>query len=293
MKFRKILVAVVTLMLTATGCGGSSMNTAEVEALLEKAQTTMSAVESMTAEMTMEMDMDMGMNGEVIETTTLASIRSQQHPLKMSMEMSMLMSDGTKIDQMQMYAVEDGGHLHTYMSMADMWYAETMELEAMNQYNAEENMDLYLNNITDYKAEGQEDVNGTETTKISGVIKGDAMEKALADSGMTASAESMGIDAEMLEEIYAGLEDLSVSLWVDAEGYVRKYEMDMTEMMQKVMDESVKAIGNGAPAAEGGMDVKIEKTSITMVCGEFNRVEEIVIPEEALHLVAGEHTHAE
>ena len=289
MKCRKILAAAAALTLFATGCGGSNVDTAEVEKLLSQAQETMATVESMAAEMTMEMDM--GMNGETIETTTLARIRSQQEPLKMAMEMSMVMSDGTEIDQMQMYAVEEGGHLHTYMAMEDMWYAETMELDAMNQYNADENMDLYLNNITDITSAKQEKVNDIQTTKISGIITGDAMEKALADSGMTASAQSMGITEEMMEDIYKELADLPISLWIDAEGYVRKYEMDMTEMMQKLMDTSMEAVGSAE--TENSITIDIEKTAITMVCGDFNAVEDIEIPEAALGLSAGEHIHAE
>ena len=282
MKIRKMLAVVASVAVLLTGCGG--VDTAAVEALLSQAQETMATVDSMAAEMTMEMDM--GMNGEIMETTTVASIRSQQNPMKMAMEMSMLMQDGTKVDQMEMYAAEEDGHLHTYMHMADAWYAETLELGELNQYNAEENTALYLDNITEVKSAEKEEVNGTETTKISGVIKGDAMEKALADSGMTASAESMGITAEMLEEIYAELADLPVSLWIDAEGYVLKYELDMTEMMQKVMDASMEALG----AAATGMD--IEKTMITMVCSDFNAVE-VEIPAEAYGVPMGEHVHAE
>ena len=282
MKIRKIFAAVAAAAVLLTGCG--SVDTAEVEALLSQAQKTMATVDSMAAEMTMEMDM--GMNGEIMETTTVANIRSQQNPMKIAMEMSMLMHDGSKVDQMEMYAAEEDGHLHTYMHMADAWYAETLELGELNQYNAEENTALYLDNITDVKSAEKEEVNGTEATKISGVIKGDAMEKALADSGMTASAESMGITAEMLEEIYAELADLPVSLWIDAEGYVLKYELDMTEMMQKVMDASVEALG----AAATGMD--IEKTMITMVCSDFNAVK-VEIPAEAYGVPMGEHVHEE
>ena len=280
MKIRKMFMAVAAVLLT--GCGG--VDTAAVEALLSQAQETMATVDSMAAEMSMEMDM--GMNGEIMETTTVANIRSHQTPMKMAMEMSMLMHDGTKVDQMEMYAAEEDGHLHTYMHMADAWYAETLELGELNQYNAEENTALYLDNITDVKSAEKEEVNGTEATKISGVIKGDAMEKALADSGMTASAESMGITAEMLEEIYAELADLPVCLWIDAEGYVLKYELDMTEMMQKVMDAAIEALG----AAGTGMD--IEKTMITMVCSDFNAVE-VEIPAEAYGVPMGEHVHAE
>ncbi len=287
MKLKKLLAAAVAMTITVTGCGGSKVDTAEVEELLSQAKETMATVESMAAEMTMEMDMSMG--GEMVETKTLAKIRSQQDPLKMAMEMSMVMSDGTEVDQMQMYAVEEDGHLRTYMTTADVWYAETLELDELNQYNAEENMDLYLDNITDFKSTKQETVNGTQTTMISGVITGDAMEQAIADSGLTASAASMGLSEEMLASLYKELKDLPISLWIDAEGYVLKYEMDMTEMMQKIMAESMKALG----AAEEDILMDIEKTMITMVCSEFNAVGEIEIPEEALGVPMGEHVHAE
>ena len=287
MNLRRFLAAAVAMMILTSGCGGSKVDTAAAEKLLSQAKETMATVESMAAEMTMEMDMSMG--GEMIETTTLAKIRSQQDPLKMAMEMSMVMSDGTEVDQMQMYAVEADGHLRTYMSTADVWYAETLEMGELNQYNAEENMDLYLDHISDISSMKQEVVNDVQTTKISGVITGDAMEQAIADSGLTASAASMGLSEEMLASLYEELNDLSISLWIDAEGYVLKYEMDMTEMMQKIMDESMKALG----ASEEDTLMDIEKTAISMVCSQFNAVDEIVIPEEALGVPMGEHIHAE
>ena len=287
MKMKKMLAAAAALTMLVSGCGGSTMDTAEMEALLSQAKTTMATVESMAAEMTMEMDMDM--NGEPMETTTVASIRSQQNPLRMAMDMSMVMSDGTEIDQMQMYALEEDGHLKTYMSTADLWYAETMEMGELSQYNAEENLDLYLDNITETTAGREEEIDGTKTTKISGVITGDAVEEAIDGSGLTASAQSLGISEEMMAAMYEELDDLPISLWIDGEGYVRKYEMDMTEMMQKIMAESMKAMG----ASEEDLPVKIEKTVISMVCSEFNAIEEIEIPEEALSVPMGEHVHEE
>lgn len=275
MNMKKVLAAVAAIVMLSTGCGQKT-DTAEIEALLTQAKTTMATVESMEADMEMEMDMSLG--EEVMETTTVAHIRSQQNPLKIAMEMSMKMSDGTEVDQMQMYAVEEDGRLQTYMNTAETWYAETLQIEDMGQYNAEENMDLYLDNITDFRSEGQEKINGKDATKISGVIKGDAMEAAIEGSGLTASAQSLGISEDMLADIYKDMKDLPVRLWIDAGGYVLKYEIDMTEMMQKIMSESMKALG----ASEEDMKVKIKKTSITMVCKAFNEVGEIVIPAEAL-----------
>lgn len=271
MKLRKILAAAAAMTLALTGCGGSGTDTA-AEALLQQAKETMASVNSMASEMTMEMDM--GMEGEVLETTTVATILTQQEPLRMQMEMTMQMDDGTEMEEMQMFAMEEDGMLKTYLYSADTWYEETLEMGELDQYNAEENMDLYLDNIENYKADGEEKIDGVETTKISGVITGEAMEEALAASGMESSAASMGMTEEQLKAMYGDLGDLPISLWIDEAGYVRKYEMDMTEMMQKIMDSSMEAMG----MTEADIAIDIAKTSITMVCGQFDQVGEIEIP---------------
>ena len=271
MKLRKRLAAAAAMTLALTGCGGSGTDTA-AEALLQQAKETMASVNSMASEMTMEMDM--GMEGEVLETTTVATILTQQEPLRMQMEMTMQMDDGTEMEEMQMFAMEEDGMLKTYLYSADTWYEETLEMGELDQYNAEENMDLYLDNIENYKADGEEKIDGVETTKISGVITGEAMEEALAASGMESSAASMGMTEEQLKAMYGDLGDLPISLWIDEAGYVRKYEMDMTEMMQKIMDSSMEAMG----MTEADIAIDIAKTSITMVCGQFDQVGEIEIP---------------
>ena len=64
---------------------------------------------------------------------------------------------------------------------------------------------------------------------------------------------------------------------IDADGYVLKYEMNLTEVMQKIMDKAMEA----ADSTDASSAVKVEKTSISMVCSQFNAVKEITIPEEA------------
>ena len=275
---KKIFAAAMTaiLALSAAGCGSTAvMDTAEVEALLAKSQETMAAVESMAAEMTMEMNMALG--DEVMETTSVANIQTKQEPLQMQMDLSVVMDDGSEMEQMQMYAEEVDGKLMTYMYSADTWYAQTMELGDLGQYNAEQNMELYLNNIQSFKASGKETINGTKTTKIEGVITGEAMEKAIMDSGAADSAASMGVTEEQLQSMYADMGDLPIAMWIDAEGYVLKYEMDLTEMMQKIVNAAMGAVGE----TETEDAISIAKASVSMVCSDFNAVGEITIPAEA------------
>lgn len=279
MKFRKIFVAAAAAVMTfsAAGCGGSSsvMETAAVEELLTLSQETMATVESMAAEITMEMDMAMG--EEAIETTTVANILTKQDPMQMQMDMYVVMEDGSEAQQMMMYAEEAEGKLRTYMYSADTWYAQTMEIGDLGQYDAEASMELYLNNIESFTATAEEDINGTKTTRIEGIIARDAMEEAIQNSGVADSAASLGVTEEQMQKMYADMGDLPIVLWIDAEGYVLKYEMDMTEMMQKIMDTAMGAVGE----METEPSVSITKTSISMICSDFNNVEEIVIPAEA------------
>lgn len=279
MKFRKIFVAAAAAVMTfsAAGCGGGSsvMETAAVEELLTLSQETMATVESMAAEITMEMDMAMG--EEAIETTTVANILTKQDPMQMQMDMYVVMEDGSEAQQMMMYAEEAEGKLRTYMYSADTWYAQTMEIGDLGQYDAETSMELYLNNIESFTATAEEDINGTKTTRIEGIIARDAMEEAIQNSGVADSAASLGVTEEQMQKMYADMGDLPIVLWIDAEGYVLKYEMDMTEMMQKIMDTAMGAVGE----METEPSVSITKTSISMICSDFNNVEEIVIPAEA------------
>ena len=276
MKWKKLLAAVTVAGMMLTGCGGGTILSAEeTKELLALSQKTMATVESMEANMTMEMDMSMG--EEKAETTTTAKILTQQNPLRMQMDISATMGDGTEAQNMQMYAEEEEGRLRTYVLAADTWYSQTMELSSLAQYNAEENVALYLSSLADFSAAATEKINDTEATKIEGTLKKDVLQKVLQESGMTESAAAMGVTEEQLAALTESVESLPLTLWIDADGYVLKYEMDLTAIMQKIMDQAMETAGS----TDASSAVKVEKTSISMVCSRFNAVGEITIPEEA------------
>ena len=275
MKSKKLLAAALAAVLTLAGCGTTVLSAEETKELLTLSQKTMATVESMAAEMTMEMDMSMG--EETAETTTVAKILTQQNPLRMQMNLSATLEDGTEAQNMQMYAEEEDGKLRTYVLAADTWYSQTMELGSLAQYNAEENVTLYLSNLADFSATAAEKINDTEATKIEGTLKKDVLQKVLAESGMTETAAAMGVTEEQLAALTESVKSLPLTLWIDADGYVLKYEMNLTEVMQKIMDKAMEAAGS----TDASSAVKVEKTSISMVCSQFNAVNEITIPEEA------------
>lgn len=276
MKWNKKFLAVAAAMamaFTAVGCGGNagSSDSTDVEALLTKAQETMDSVESMA--MDMDMAIGMAMGEESIDMVTSAKILAVSEPLKMKMDMSVDMGEmGSQ--SMQMYAEEKDGQFLTYTNADGAWYAQSVTADSLAQYNAEGNMDLYLKNISNFSKTGEEDINGVTASKIEGVLTGDAMKEAIEESGVLSSVENMGLSAEDIEAIYSS--DLPLAMWIDADGYVVKYEMDMTAMMQTVMDQ---AMANAGEAA-GDVKIEISKTTISMTCKDFNAVE-VEIPAEA------------
>ena len=265
MKSKKLLAAALAAVLTLAGCGTTVLSAEETKELLTLSQKTMATVESMS------------MGEETAETTTVAKILTQQNPLRMQMNLSATLEDGTEAQNMQMYAEEEDGKLRTYVLAADTWYSQTMELGGLAQYNAEENVTLYLSNLADFSATATEKINDTEATKIEGTLKKDVLQKVLAESGMTETAAAMGVTEEQLAALTESVKSLPLTLWIDADGYVLKYEMNLTEVMQKIMDKAMEAAGS----TDASSAVKVEKTSISMVCSQFNAVKEITIPEEA------------
>lgn len=277
MKWNKRLLAfaaTLTVAFTAVGCGSSGGSDAsDAESLLKKAQETMAGVNSMAS--TMDMEIEMSMGEESVNMITSADILTNSDPLKMQMDMSMQIGDdASQSQEMQMFAEEKDGQFVTYMNIDGTWYAQNASAEDLSQYNADDNMDLYLNNISNFSKTGEEDINGVTASKIEGVITGDAMKEAVEDSGIINSVESLGLSAEDMEAIYAN--DLPLSIWIDADGYVVKYELDMTNMMQGIMDQAMTSAG----VTEEDSKIIISKTFVSMTCKDFNAVE-VEIPAEA------------
>lgn len=278
MKLRKKLFAGVlagAMALTMAGCGGNttadtSDENGVVEALLQKAEETMAGVTSMSSQM--DMVMDLTLDEDVFSTSTTAVIDGFYDPVKMKMDMSMTIN-GEELQNYSMYVVQDGDTLTSYMNYAGAWYAQPMDMSSISQYDAQQNMSLYLENLQTFSEAGTEEINGQSATIIEGVLTGDSMKEAIASSGIESMSGELGMTEEELDSLFASLGDMPVKLWITDDGYVVKYELDMTEMMASLM-------GSMSEEETGGLE--FTKTLITMTCDNFNAVEDFEIPAEAL-----------
>ncbi len=263
------LCAAALLALSMAGCSKESADTTDPEALLKKAQETMADVTSMSADMVMTQEMAYG--EESYTATVSMHTLTTQDPTAMQIEM--VTEDGTTPISSTIYVKEEGDQYIMYANVDGTWFAQSIDAADLEQYETQDNMNLYLSNISSFTIEGTETINETETTIISGVITGDAMQEAVSSLGME---EILG--ETDLAELYEDLGDLPIRMWIDADGYVLKYEMDLTEMMQKMMDKMVEMLGG--TAEDSGISV-VNVTAV-MTCGDFNEITSIEIPAEAL-----------
>lgn len=276
MKFGKrtaalALGAALALSLTACG-GGTEETTGDIPTALEK----LNAAKSLEA--TMVMEMDMTLMGQSMETETAMNMTCFNDPMKLKADMTMDMGELGSFT-MNMYAAMDGDAYTVYLYDGSAWASETVDVSYLQQYDAKESMNLYLESGDGYTQEGTEEINGSTANKFTGVIRGDALEEVLAASGATSSLESSVGDLD-LSELYSDLGDMPVTVWVDQEsGYPVRYAMDMTELMQGIMEKSMAAAaGEGDAAAM----LTVDKVSLVMDCFNFDSAADFEIPAEAL-----------
>ena len=261
------------MALSMTACGGTSKVDAQVK--IQAAVDRINAVESMEA--TMLMEMDMSVMGQSVESDTTATMSCFSDPIKLKMDMTTNMGELGAMS-MSMYAQAEGSQCTTYLYDGTSWIVDTVDVGDVEQYDAQQSMDLYLKSGTEYASLGTETVNGVTADKYSGIIRGDALEEVIRNSGASSSLETSLGGGLTLGDLYSDLGDMPITVWIDQEtGYPVRYYMDMTDVMQSMMIKMLSGMG-----IEGEGLMTISKLEITMDCYNFNAAADFTIPADAL-----------
>ena len=270
-----VLALGAALTLSMTACGGTENkdnSSGDIGTAMEK----LNAVSSLDA--TMVMEMNMSVMEQVMETKTTMNMSCFNDPMKLKADMTMDMDDLGSVD-MSIYAAMDGDTYNMYLYDGTNWTTQAVDVSYLQQYDAKESMNLYLESGDDYTLAGTEEINGSTTNKFTGVIRGEALEEVLAASGATSNLEASVGDLD-LASLYSDLGDLEITVWVDQEsGYPVRYAMDMTQMMQGMMDKILAASAEGEDTS--GM-LTVDKVNMVMDCFNFNSAADFEIPAEAL-----------
>ncbi len=288
MKFFNKLISlamVIVMMFSIAACGGGNSGGEGGETPQESTAPTPEEVvkaaennmrEATSIESNMTMDMAMTSDGQTVNMKTNMDMISFTDPMKLKMDMTMDMGEqlgGTQT--IQFYADETDGAMTMYMNMMGNWYKQNVPEEQLAQYDTKENLSTYLDSSTGFTEAGTEQVNGEDATKYDGVITGSQMNEVLKASGALDDLEPMlaGTDLDA-STIYEDLPDITMSIWINAEQYPVKYEMDMTAMMQGLMDKVM-------ATAQQEQALTVDAMKISMTNKNFNNAADFEIPEEA------------
>ena len=74
---------------------------------------------------------------------------------------------------------------------------------------------------------------------------------------------------------------MSMTVWVNADGYPVQYSMDMNQMLSGIMDKAMELAG----AADQGVEISVSKAQVTISCSNFDGVQDFELPAEAQNAV--------
>ncbi len=273
----KIIFCLFCLVLSIfiiTGCTDDTSNNKNV---LEEAQNSLMSLKSLSYDMSM--DMQFKVMGSQMEMYTEASADCIVDPMSMYMNINIAM-EGIDVEA-QMYVFQKDGVYEVYSNMPasgeDGWYKqELVDIKEFAQYDVQSSMELYLNSIDDFKKTGAETVDGVSTVKYEGIISEDAISEVLEVSGAMEQFGALGLQEDEIDEVFNDLGELPIKIWLNEENYMPvKYEMDMTELMQQLMNN---LLGEENTAA---IEVVIDKMQVSLKLYNFDSVDTIELPSEA------------
>lgn len=286
--FALMLTAIAALSFAACGEDAANDETAEVvESAVEEdvdayaaALEKMADVDSMNAQMSVIMSMSLGKDGaeNSIESVTTMDMTYFADPAHMKADMTVDMGELGNVSQSVYAEISEDGTYTMYLYDGSDWQKQTVELGDLEQFDARSSMLSNMDASNHFEKVGMESVDGTNAYRYEGVVTGEAMKNTILSSGMLDSFSSFGIGEEELEEMVSGLGEITVVLWIDEESlYPVRYELDMTEIMDKLITKMLESLGTQAE----GISISCQKVEVVMTCSNYNEAADFEIPEEA------------
>ena len=295
-KTKRALAALsaLTLTLSLTACGGGgqqstgdsgtdAMTPAERVAAAEEK---MSALTSLSIDMTQDIGMSFAMadQSQELNMSTKMQMDVIQEPLKAKGTMQIDMGEELGgVQDVELYIMSEDDAANLYMQMGGQWIKQSVTEAELGQYDAADSLELYLDSAADFAEAGTEQVGGADATKFTGVIKGDKLYDVIEESGVLSSLGQTGTDVseDELKAMLSKLGDLPMSVWINADGYPVQYEMDMSQMIDSILQKALEMEG----AADQGMTMTVSKAAMSLTCSNFNAVDDFELPAEAQNYV--------
>ena len=295
-KTKRALAALsaLTLTLSLTACGGGQQSTGDsgTDAMtpterVAAAEEKMSALTSLSIDMTQDIGMSFTMadQSQELNMSTKMQMDVIQEPLKAKGTMQIDMGEELGgVQDVELYIMSEDDAANLYMQMGGQWIKQSVTEAELGQYDAADSLELYLDSAADFAEAGTEQIGGADATKFTGVIKGDKLYDVIEESGVLSSLGQTGTDVseDTIKSMLSELGDLPMSVWINADGYPVQYEMDMSQMIDSILQKALEMEG----AADQGMTMTVSKAAMSLTCSNFNAVDDFELPAEAQNATA-------
>lgn len=287
-------LSALTLTLSLTACGGGQQSTGDsgTDAMtpaerVAAAEEKMSALTSLSIDMTQDIGMSFAMadQSQELNMSTKMQMDVIQEPLKAKGTMQIDMGEELGgVQDVELYIMTEDDAANVYMQMGGQWIKQSVTEAELGQYDAADSLELYLDSAADFAEAGTEQVGGADATKFTGVIKGDKLYDVIEESGVLGSLGQTGtnVSEDELKAMLSELGDLPMSVWINADGYPVQYEMDMSQMIDSIVQKALEMEG----AADQGMTMTVSKAAMSLTCSNFDAVEDFELPAEAQNATA-------
>ncbi len=277
---KRAICLVLSLILVLFGAVACAQEELTPEQMLERSQLNMAEANSI--DMNMNMAMDMSLMGQSAGMSTDVSMTAFTNPAKLRMIVSMETA-GQNVD-VEIYSEETAGGTAMYFFDGTSWSAQTMNSDqyakTVGEYDVQASLGEYLKSFEGVALTGAEQRNGMDTLRLDGILNRDAMKEILnQESGLSDIVKSSGgqITQTDVDAIFAALEDVPVTLWLDAKNYNPvRYEMDLTSSMSGVYQSLFSALDMGEDM------LSVDKMFIAIDVKSIGSAVDFAIPEGAL-----------
>lgn len=263
---------------TGTDDGKTTPQNAElsVSEIFEKAIENTASIKS--ASYSIGMDMAMSSEGTDFNITTTGNVKMTTDPVEYEMTLDMDMGEELGSMTTTSYLVNEDGKQVLYSGVVyggeTFWSKQyDASLDSFEQYNAMENIEMYLENAESFKENGTEEISGIETVRYDGTITGESLENAINNTLGDLGTSLDGTDVNT-SELFKGIGDLTLSVWIDKDTLtVKKYETDMSEIMSKLFE-------NMSADDESLAGIDVSKVFLSMTVNSYNDIDSITVPDD-------------
>ncbi len=262
-----------------------SLASAPVETALSKVQAATektSAASSLQAKTVMDVALNISAIGlaDKIEMKVMMDLSYIANPEKYKLLVE-VQENGAVTSKEECYLIAQGSNYMAYINNGSGWKSSVEENASSGGFNAATMLDMYPSISPDMVEVGEVTIDGKKATKYTGQIPKEHIVEVFQTAGL---GDTMGDISQISrtglteEQLFSSLGDIPFSFYVGADGYVLRFEMDMTGMLDSIYKEISKMFKDDLGIA---MEVSATKMTITTDYSNFNAVSDFFVPTQA------------